>query len=90
MAQIIFSMSDEAALQLTTAICYVGGYQATIPDENGEPIDNPQTPAQFTQQQFIAWGRQKMEQHLIATRTIAIRDSVPSEVASIPVTVEVV
>lgn len=54
MATITMTVPNAVATRVTTAICALNGYQATIDDGLGNMIPNPQTPLEFFKQYLIS------------------------------------
>lgn len=89
MTQIIFNMGDDVAAKVTEAFCRRFGYQPIVADGEGNPIQNPQSPAEFAQQKVVDYVRSVVIEDGIQQAIEAVRVTIPEQVNSIPVTVEV-
>jgi hypothetical protein len=88
MAQIIFTMPDEVAVKVTEAFCGLYGYQEMTEDADGNAVANPQTPAQFAQQQVVAYVRKVVTEYTQHVRVEQVKLQTVEEIASIEVSVE--
>lgn len=90
MAKIIFTMPDDVAVNVTEAFCNMYGYQPSTTDGNGEVVPNPQTAAEFAQQQVVSFVRKTVIEYLTQQRIEQVKSQTIEEIEAIEVVVEAV
>jgi hypothetical protein len=74
---ITLTLSNAAAVELTTTICEMGGYRATLPDGS----QNPQSPAEFAKAYLVTMLRRFVIEHRNRIALDAV-DVTPADIAA--------
>ena len=87
MAEVTITYPDEHRDRIIEAICTRFGYQSTV-DVDGEAVDNPQSPDEFTAEKMADWVRSQVRKHETAKAAEAAEQAIADEIEAIEVTVE--
>lgn len=88
MAKALITIQDPWGPLAVAAECKNHGYQATILDENGDPISNPETPFQFVARYRIKYIKDNLKAALVPDLAKADRQAKIDEIDAIVVTIE--
>jgi len=89
MSKVTFEFPAESLSQIVTDYCEMFGYRATVEDDEGNGIPNPQSPTQFATNKIIEHAKAVSREHQRKKGYAMVDAAVNAKVASVDVTVTV-